>query len=174
MNGESTRNRVYPDRETLLVRLGASPVMNGTTSAFMSATKKTIVMCGSSTSASPTFLLYDAVLQVAEGSIAMYDGSSSQWNNYSIAKIKAAGATDAQAATWAFDAVTAGTSTPRAIGALPAAVPGENPFVPGNFVYLPSQNEANQIEAADKAYMAKTSGGGSGGGGGGGSTGGGC
>ena len=76
--------------------------------------------------------------------------------------------------TWAFDAVTGGTSSPRAVGTLPAAVPGENAFVPGNFVFSPSQNEANQIETADKAYMAKTSGGSTPGGGGGGSTGGGC
>jgi hypothetical protein len=56
---------------------------------------------------------------------------------------------------------------------MPAAVAGENPFVPGNFAYSPSQSEANQIEAADKAYMANTSGGSTPGGGGG-STGGGC
>ena len=79
-----------------------------------------------------------------------------------------------QASAWAFDAPTPGTSLLRAVGTLPAAVPGENPFVPGNFVYSPSQAEMNQIEAADKAYMAKTSGGGTTGGGGGTSTGGGC
>ena len=105
----------------------------------------------------------------------MYDGSSSQWNNYSVAKIQAAGASASQAAAWAFDAVTPGTSAPRAVGTLPAAVPGENPFVPGNFVYSPAQSEVNQTETADKAYMAATQGGsGGGGGGGGGSTGGGC
>jgi uncharacterized membrane protein len=58
------------------------------------------------------------------------------------------------------------------VGTLPAAVPGENPFVPGNFVYSPAQSEVNQIESADKAYMSQTSSGGGGGGGGGGSTGG--
>ena len=132
-------------------------------------------MCGTSTSASPTFVLFDAVLGVPEGDITMYDGSSSQWNQYSVAKIQGAGASSSQASTWAFDAVTSGTSAARAIGTLPAAVPGENPFVPGNFVYSPSQNETNQIEAADKAYMAATQGGSTpGGGGGGGSTGGGC
>ena len=77
--------------------------------------------------------------------------------------------------TWAFDAATPGTCAPRAIGTLPAPVPGENAFVPGNFVFAPAQSEANQIETADKAHMAATQGGSTpGGGGGGGSTGGGC
>jgi 3-mercaptopyruvate sulfurtransferase SseA len=173
VNGESTRNRLYPDQATAISRMASLPVKDGIADVFLSPTKKLISMCGTSFNCAPIFVVFDAVLAVPEGNAAMYDGSSTQWNNYSIAKIKAAGATDAQAAAWAFDSATSGTSTPRAVGALPAAVPGENPFVPGNFVYLPSQNEANQIEAADKAYMAKTSGGG-GGGGGGGSTGGGC
>ena len=168
VNGEAARNRLYPDQATLVARMSSSPVADGSASAFLSPGKKTIVMCGSSTSASPSFVLFDAVLAVPEGSIAMYDGSSSQWNNYSVAKITAAGATAAQAGSWAFD------SGSRAVGTLPAAVPGENAFVPGNFVYSPSQAEANQIEAADKAYMANTSGGSGGGGGGGGTTGGGC
>ena len=172
VNGEATRNRLYPDAATLTSRMAASPVLDGAAQAFVSPSRKMLVMCGSSTSASPTFVLFDAVLGVPEGDIAMYDGSSSQWNQYSVAKIQAAGASGTQAATWAFDATTPGTSTPRAVGTLPAAVPGENPFVPGSFVYSPAQSEANQIESADKAYMAKTSGGGGGGGGGGGSTGG--
>jgi 3-mercaptopyruvate sulfurtransferase SseA len=170
--GEAARNRLYPDRATLTSRMAASPVLDGTANALLSPTKKMLVMCGSSTSASPTFVLFDAVLAVPEGDITMYDGSSSQWNNYSFAKIKAAGATDAQAAAWAFDSATPGTSALRSVGTLPSAVPGENPFVPGNFVYSPSQSEVNQIEAADKAFMAATSGGGGGGttpGGGGGS-----
>jgi hypothetical protein len=153
--------------------MSSSPVLDGTANAFLSPGKKMFVMCGSSISASPTFVLFDAVLAVPEGNVIMYDGSSSQWNQYSVAKIRAAGATAGQAATWSFDSTTPGTSSLRAVGTLPAAVPGENPFVPGNFVYSPSQAEMSQIEAADKAYMAKTSGG-SGGGGGGGSTGGGC
>jgi 3-mercaptopyruvate sulfurtransferase SseA len=173
VNGESTRNRLYPDEATAIARFATLPVMDGTASVNLSPTKKLISMCGTSFNCAPIFVIFDGILKVAEGNAAMYDGSSTQWNNYSIAKIKAAGATDAQAATWAFDAITGGTSTARAVGTLPAAVPGENPFVPGNFVYLPSQNEANQIEAADKAYMAKTSGGSTPGGGGG-STGGGC
>ena len=174
VNGEATRNRLYPDAATLVSRMGASPVLDGAAQVFLSPSKKMLVMCGGSTTASATFVLFDAVLAVPEGDITMYDGSSSQWNNYSIAKIKAAGASDAQAASWAFDAATPGTSALRVVGTMPAAVPGENPFVPGNFVYSPTQSEVNQIESADKAYMSKTSGGGSGGGGGGGSTGGGC
>jgi 3-mercaptopyruvate sulfurtransferase SseA len=176
VNGEATRNRLYPDRTTLVSRMAASAVLDGATQTFLSPSKKMLVMCGTSTSASPTFVLFDAVLGVPEGDVALYDGSSSQWNNYSVAKIQAGGASATQAATWAFDAVTPGTSATRAVGTLPAVVPGENIFVPGNFLYSVSQSEANQIEAADKAHMANTSGGGStpGGGGGGGSTGGGC
>jgi 3-mercaptopyruvate sulfurtransferase SseA len=175
VNGEATRNRLYPDRTTLVSRMAASPVLDGAAQTFLSPSKKMLVMCGSSTSASPTFVLFDAVLGVPEGDVALYDGSSSQWNNYSLAKIQAAGASATQAATWAFDAVTSGTSAPRAVGTLPAVVPGENIFVPGNVLYSLSQSEANQIEAADKAHMAATQGGSTpGGGGGGGSTGGGC
>ena len=175
VNGEASRNRLYPDRTTLASRMAASPVLDGATQTFLSPNKKTIVMCFTSTSASPSFVLFDAVLGVPEGDIAMYDASASQWNNYTVARIKAAGATTAQAATWAFDVATPGTSALRAIGTFPAAVPGENPFVPGNFAYSPAQNEANQLEAADNAHMAQTSGGSTpGGGGGGGSTGGGC
>jgi 3-mercaptopyruvate sulfurtransferase SseA len=174
VNGESTRNRLYPDRATAISRMAGLPVLDGAGNAFLSPTKKLISMCGSSANCAPIFVVFDAVLAVPEGDAAMYDGSSMQWNNYSIARIKAAGATDAQAAAWAFDAPTPGTSLLRAIGALPAPVPGENPFVPGNFAYSPSQSEANQIENADRAYMSRSSGGGSTPGGGGGSTGGGC
>lgn len=154
VNGEATRNRLYPDRNTLIARLAASPVKSGEANAVVSPDKKMLVMCGSSTSASPTFVLFDAVLEVPEGDIVMYDGSSSQWNNYSVARIRQAGATTAQAATWAFDSVSPGTSTLRAVGALPAPVAGENAFVPGNFAYTLTQPEGNQIEQADKDYMA--------------------
>jgi len=164
---------VDPSEATAIARLATLPVMNGTAPVYLSPTKKLISMCGTSFNCAPIFVIFDGILKVAEGNAAMYDGSSTQWNNYSIAKIKAAGATDAQAATWAFDAVTAGTSATRAMGALPAAVPGENPFVPGNFVYLPSQTEANQVENADRAYMERNTGGGTTPGGGGG-TGSGC
>jgi 3-mercaptopyruvate sulfurtransferase SseA len=175
VNGEATRNRLYPDRTTLVSRMAASPVLAGATQTFLSPSKKMLVMCGTSTSASPTFVLFDAVLGVPEGDITMYDGSSSQWNNYSVAKVRQAGATAAQANTWAFDAATPGTSLLRSVGTLPAAVPGENPFLSGLYAFSPSQDEVNQAEAADKAHMAATQGGSTpGGGGGGGSTGGGC
>lgn len=174
VNGEAARNRLYPDRTTLVSRMASSPVLDGTAQTFLSPGKKTIVMCFTSTSASPSFVLFDAVLAVPEGDITMYDASAIQWNNYTVARIQAAGASAAQAATWAFDIATPGTSARRAIGAFPAAVPGENPFVTGNFAYSPAQNEANQVEAADKAHISQTSGGSTPGGGGGGSTGGGC
>jgi 3-mercaptopyruvate sulfurtransferase SseA len=175
VNGEAARNRLYPDRTTLVSRMASSPVLDGTSQTFLSPSKKTIVMCFTSTSASPSFVLFDAVLGVPEGDIAMYDASASQWNSYTVAKIQASGATAAQAATWAFDVATPGTSALRAIGAFAAPVPGENAFVPGNFAFAPTQSEANQAETADKAHMAATQGGSTpGGGGGGGSTGGGC
>ena len=174
VNGESTRNRLYPDEATAIARLATLPVMDGAAPVYLSPAKRLISMCGTCFNCAPIFVIFDGILRVAEGNAAMYDGSSTQWNNYSVAKIRQAGATATQANTWAFDAPTAGLASLRAIGALPAAVPGENPFMPGLFVYSPSQDEANQIEAADKAYMAKTSGGSTPGGGGGGSTGGGC
>lgn len=159
VNGEATRNRLYPDRETLVSRMASLPVMDGTTPAFLSPTKKLLVMCFTSTSASPTFVLFDAVLAVPEGDIAMYDGSATQWNNYSSARILQAGATASQAATWAFDGVTPGTASPRSVGTLPVPVPGENSFIPGSFSYLPAQAEANQVETADKQHIAGGGGG---------------
>lgn len=154
VNGEATRNRLYPDRETLVSRMASLPVMDGATPTFLSPTKKMLVMCFTSTSASPTFVLFDAVLAVPEGDVIMYDASATQWNAYSLARIVQAGATASQAATWAFDGVTPGTASPRSIGTLPAPVPGENLFVPGSFVYLPTQPEGNQVETADKQHMA--------------------
>lgn len=159
VNGESGRNRLYPDRATLMSRMAASAVMDGVTPAYMSPGKKTVVMCGSSTSASPSFVLFDAVLEVPEGDIAMYDGSSSQWNNYGVAKIRAAGATESQANAWAFDAMTSGTALPRAVGTLPLPVAGENPFMPGYFLFLPGQSEVNQIEVNDSKFISGTGGG---------------
>ncbi len=159
VNGESGRNRLYPTREALLARLSSLPVMDGVTPAYLSSTRKTVVMCGTSTSASPTFVLFDAVLEAPEGDIALYDGSSSQWNNYSFAKIRAAGATDAQAKAWAFDVPTPGTALYRAVGTLPLPVAGENPFMPGNFIYLPGQTEVNQIEVNDGKFISATGGG---------------
>ena len=174
VNGEAGRNRLYPSPERLVALMASSPVLDGASQAFLSPGKKMLVMCFTSTSASPTFVLFDAVLQVPEGDVTMYDASASQWNNYTVAKIQAAGATAAQAATWAFDTTSPGTAALRAVGAFAAPAAGENPFVPGNFVYSPTQSEMSQIESADKAYMSQSGGAGGGGGGGGGSTGGGC
>ena len=174
VNGESGRNRLYPDNATLEARMASLPVMDGAVSTFLSPLRRTVVMCGTSTSAAPSFVLFDAVLGVPEGSIGMYDGSSTQWTNYSVARIRAAGATAAQANAWAFDVVSPGGSLTRAMGPLPAPVPGENPFVPGNFMYAPGQAEVNQIESADRAYMSRTTPGGGTPGGGGGTPGSGC
>lgn len=174
VGGQSTRNRLYPTRDQLISRMASSPVLDGANNAFLSPTKKTIVMCFTSTSASPSVVLFDAVLEVPEGDITMYDASAIQWNQYSATRIMAAGATAAQAATWAFDATTPGTTLPRSIGTLTAAAPGENPFVPGNFVYAPAQPEMNQAELTDRDYMAATKGGGGTTPGGGGGPSGGC
>jgi len=159
VNGEAGRNRLYPDRETLLARMASFPVMDGAVTTTLSASKKTISMCGSSTNSAPTFVLFDAVLGVPDGDIGMYDGSAGQWNNYSFAKIRAAGASEAQANAWAFDALTSGTSSFRVVGTLPLPVAGENPFMPGYFIYLPGQAEVNQIEVNDSKFMSTTGGG---------------
>ena len=71
--------------------MASLPVLDGISQTFISPNRKTIVMCGTSMSASPSFVLFDAVLGVPEGDIAMYDASSSQWNNYTFAKIHARG-----------------------------------------------------------------------------------
>jgi len=164
-----TRNYMYPDKATLETRLATIAVKDGASDVFMSPTKKTIVMCGSSTSASPSFVLFDAVLGVAEGNIMMYDGSASQWNIYSNARLTGAfpSATTAQKNAWAFDNAT----NPRAQGAMPVSTDysafSVTPVLP------PSHADMNQIESADKAFMkpaTSTSGGSSGGG----STPGGC
>jgi 3-mercaptopyruvate sulfurtransferase SseA len=150
VNNDPDRNRVYPDKVTLLTRMATIPVRNGAVDVFLSPERKTVMMCGSSTSASPTFVLFDAVLGVPEGDIAMYDGSSFQWNGYTAARIVAAGASAPQAAVWAFDGNTPGTANPRSVG---GTFTGTNVIVPGNPVFLPSQPEMNQVEEADRAYM---------------------
>ena len=91
VNGESTRNRLYPDQATAIARLATLPVMDGTAPVYLSPTKKLISMCGTSFNCAPIFVIFDGILKVAEGNAAMYDGSSTQWNNYSVAKIQAGG-----------------------------------------------------------------------------------
>jgi len=151
---DADRNFVYPDRATLETRLATLTVKDGTADVFTSATKKTIVMCASSYSASPTFALYDAVLGAAEGDIMMYDGSSSQWNVYSTARIAAKypAATATQISAWAFDNATAPI---RAQGTMPVSTDLSiwSATAP---VVGPTHLDMDQIETADKAYMTPT------------------
>ena len=143
------RNFVYPDAATLVSRMGTLDVVDGaTTTARVSATKKTISMCGASTSASPTFVLYDAVLNVPEGDVMMYDGSASQWNNYSSERLLLAypGAAAAQRDAWSFNVLG------RSQGAMAtSALTVWSAFSP---VLGPSHADMNQIENEDKAYIA--------------------
>ena len=148
-----TRNYVYPDKATLESRMASLPVKDGADQVTprISPTKKTICMCGSSTSASPTFVLFDAVLNVPEGDIAMYDGSSSQWNSYSLARLTAKypGASAAQLSAWAFDNAT----NPRARGTMPIST-DLSIWAVAAPVLGPSAADMNQIDTEDKAYMA--------------------
>ncbi|MDD2898722.1 MAG: selenite/tellurite reduction operon rhodanese-like protein ExtH [Desulfuromonadaceae bacterium] len=147
VNGESTRNRLYPSKADLVTRMATLPLLNGAENAFLSPDKKTIAMCGSAISASPSFVLFDAVLAVPEGQIMLYDGSSSQWNGYSNARIAAANptATTAQIEAWAFDTRIQGTlPTTGSLATL----------LSGYALNAPSSGLMNQIETADKAYMA--------------------
>ena len=180
LNNDPARNWQYPDRETLLTRLSSIPVNNpDLTTSYLSPAKKTVVMCGSSISASPSFVLFDAVLGVSEGNIAMYDGSSGQWTAYKQATVTAAGATADQGALWAFDALTPGTALYRATngtsGVQPTGLTGTMTVIPSTYTFSPFSVDMNQIENADKAYIIKTpsttTGGGTTGGG---SSGGGC
>ncbi|MBV5339159.1 MAG: hypothetical protein J0665_06315 [Deltaproteobacteria bacterium] len=151
LNGDSTRNFVYPDKATFETRLATLAVKDGISDVYASAIKKTVVMCASSFSASPTFVLFDAVIGAAEGDIMMYDGSSSQWNVYSAARLSAKypAATPAQISAWAFDNLAAPI---RAQGILPASTDLSiwSATAP---VLGPTHLDMNQIENADKAYL---------------------
>jgi 3-mercaptopyruvate sulfurtransferase SseA len=161
------RNYVYPDKqtfETKIADLTNFPVRDGATNVVASATKKTICMCGSSISASPTFVLFDAVLNVPEGDIAMYDGSSSQWNNYNTARLTAAYpntiATVAQRNAWSFNVYTSpvnplAISKNRAQGAFPSTVTSALAGIWAIFspVLGPTHVDMNQIENIDRAYI---------------------
>ena len=186
LNGDATKNFVYPDKQTFETRLGTLLIKDGVTDVYASASKKTVVMCGSSISASPSFVLFDAVLNVPEGNIAMYDGSSSQWNNYNTARLTLAfpsAATDVPALArrnaWTFNSYTSlanpnALTKNRAQGAftMTGAVSIWSVSSP---VLGPTDTGMNQIETADKAYIVPvTSGTGGGGSTGGGSTPGGC
>jgi 3-mercaptopyruvate sulfurtransferase SseA len=146
VNNDPFRNRLYPDKTTLKTRMESYNLKAGTADALLSPSKKTIVMCGSAISASPSFVLFDAVLAVPEGQIMMYDGSSSQWNGYSVARIAAANptATPAQISAWAFDSRVQGTlPTTGSLATL----------LTGFALYSPTNPLMNQIEKADRAYM---------------------
>ena len=173
LNGDSTKNFVYPDKATFETRLATMAVKDGSTDVFASATKRTVVMCAGSTSASPSFVLFDAVLNVSEGYIGMYDGSAGQWNNYNSVRLKNAYpntiATVAQRNAWSFNVYTSTVSSKnRAQGTFKSyssALSGIwSIFSP---VLAPTHLDMNQIENIDKAYISpaatttSTSGGGS-------------
>ena len=121
-------------------------------------------MCGSSISASPTFVLFDAILNVPEGDIAMYDGSSSQWNNYNTTRLAAAYpntiATVTQRNAWSFNVYTSpvnplAISKNRAQGAFLSTVTSAVSGIWAIFspVLGPTHVDMNQIENIDKAYI---------------------
>jgi len=154
VNNEATRNRLYPTKDVLLQRMSTQTVTDGAGTAFLSPTKKTIVMCAGGVSASPSFVLFDAVLGVPEGDIMLYDGSANQWTGYSSARIAAASpsASVGQLAAWAFDTpvITGVLTSTRAQGTMPATGAA---LLPHAALYAPSNLLMNQIETADKAYM---------------------
>jgi 3-mercaptopyruvate sulfurtransferase SseA len=174
---DADRNYIYPDKATFEAKLADGtvyPVRNstsvladveGTDGAHISPTKKTVVMCGTSTTASPNFVLFDAVLALPEGDIAMYDGSSTQWNNYSRARLLLGypDLPESLLSAWSFD----NTVNPRSLGAAMATT-----AVTWSVLWPtvgPTDPLMNQIEEADRAYIqpaATTTTGGSGGTGG--------
>jgi len=180
LNGDATKNYVYPDKSTLETKMADIvnyPVLDGAVSVTASPTKKTVCMCGSSTSASVTFVLFDAVLSVPEGDIAMYDGSSNQWNNYNTARLalaypSASTTAATQRSAWTFNLYTSpvnpnALTKNRAQGAFTSAMTSAvsiwNSFFP---VLGPTHLDMNQIENIDKAYISpvkSTTGGTSGG-----------
>ena len=152
LNGDATRNYVYPDRATLETRMATISVDSATSGIYASPTKKTVVMCQGSSSAAPSFVLFDAVLNVPEGDISMYDGSASQWNYYSSERLLLAypSASAAQRDAWSFNTLI----NPRAQGAMAtSAVTVWSVFSP---VLGPTHPDMNQIENADKAYLVPT------------------
>lgn len=147
--GDTTSSRLYPSKEVLLQRMNTLALNNSGVDAFLSPTKKTVAMCGSAISATPSFVLFDAVLGVPEGNIVLYDGSSSQWTGYSAARITAANptATAGQIEAWAFDSRVVGTG-----------LTGTNTLLTNFALYAPSNPLMNQIEEFDKAYMTPAAG----------------
>lgn len=167
LNGDITKNHVYPDKQTFETKIAdvtGFPVKDGATSVVASATKKTICMCGSSISASPTFVLFDAVLNVPEGDIAMYDGSSSQWNSYNTARLALAFPSTSttaptQRSLWSFNIYTSpinpnALTKNRAQGAFTSTMTSAASIWSVFFPILgPTHTDMNQIENIDKAYI---------------------
>jgi 3-mercaptopyruvate sulfurtransferase SseA len=161
VNDETTRNYVYPSKETAIALLASTAVTDGANpAAYVSPTKKTVVMCGSSTNAAPSFVLFDAVLNVPEGDIAMYDGSSSQWNVYNTKRLIVAYpsnvATAVQINAWTFNQYTSlanpnAATKNRAQGSFASYVNSTVNFF--SAILAPTNPDMNQIENIDKAYI---------------------
>ena len=166
VNNETTRNLLFPTKDELVDLFKTSKIYNpsdvyGTPTGNVSESKKTIVTCAASSSASPSFALFDAVLGVPDGQITMYDGSSSQWTYYSYALIKSkySTATDAQIYAWAFDNPSNMRSVMDSRGGVffPAAFPTTG-FIPAlaapSLVNGPGvAGTTDQIERGNQAYI---------------------
>lgn len=177
-----TRNYLWPDKTTLEARMADItnyPVKNGVINTTLSPTKKTVVMCAASSSASPTFVLFDAVLGVPEGNIAMYDGSAYQWNGYTADQLafKLLGATATspknykdlttqtqkdQVLRWAFNNPDDPTKNrAQGITANTTASTAPSPALPTGFSFAlsPSVNApsavgmTDQIDRGNQAYI---------------------
>lgn len=158
----ANKNYKYPSKDDL-TKVGGDfevktvyaqgQVAANTPSATVSGAKKTIVMCMGSTSAAPSFVMFDAVLGAPEGSIAMYDGSYSQWSYYNNALLAAkyTTATPAQIAAWSFS----NRFTQAATTGLPAALPasGFSWNAPSLLLGPNAPGMSDQIEKGDRAYI---------------------
>lgn len=163
LNGDATKNFVYPDEATFLAKLANLAVVDGDdTDARLASGKRTIAMCGTSTSASPTFVLFDAVLKRPAGYAAMYDGSNTQWSKYTEAALEAAleasfpGSAASKVdsiAQWAFNS----TTNPRMVGTMSST---DSAYFDGiaNIDLSPANPVMNQILQEDLQYMKKSSG----------------
>ena len=160
VNGDTTKNFMYPTKDVLINKFQTLPVNNGATTTFIDPTKKTICYCNASSSASPTFVLFDAVLGVADGYIQMYDGSASQFSLYSQQNIEKAfpNSTQAQRVAWSFnnDNSTAQSNLNRAQGISSTEATDVSLFTVAP-VLLPSDAHMNQILIEDSSYMTPTS-----------------
>ncbi|WP_277058603.1 selenite/tellurite reduction operon rhodanese-like protein ExtH [Trichlorobacter lovleyi] len=159
VNNEATRNKLFPTKAQLESLFQTSKIylpsdVSGTPTGTISTSKKTIVTCTASSSASPSFALFDAVLDVPDGQITMYDGSATQWNYYSYALLKAkyTTATDAQIYAWAFD----NPANLRAQGTFPTTIPSSANFSfnAANLANGPGvAGMTDQIDRGNQAYI---------------------